>query len=95
MTMNQLDRQITEAVEAFTSNDLAYSDNALVVIDPVAATATLLDPDEDADTDAMIDADPAHDYVAVMDLVEADPQEPGRWIPCAEAIADLCADDQG
>lgn len=88
--MNNLVKEITDVVAAFAANDLAYSDNALVVIDPAARTASLLDPDEDTDTDALADTDAAHDYVAVMDLVEADAE--GRWLPDGEAIASLAAD---
>lgn len=88
--MNTIKTGILEAVKAFADNDLAYTDNALVVIDPEGATATLLDPDEEADIDALIDADPARDYVAVMDLVNAAPD--GSWIPDPEAIDALAAE---
>ncbi len=90
--MNTIRNSILEAVKAFTANDLAYTDNALVVIDPAAATASLLDPDEEADIDAMIDADPDRDYVAVMDLVNAAPD--GSWTPDEEAIAVLADEYQ-
>lgn len=92
--MNEIAAQITKAVEEFASNDLAYSDNALVKIDPDARAVTLVDPDDDEDIDAMIDADPANDYVSVMDLVEADPDDPGRWIPDTDAISEVAAEYQ-
>ena len=41
-----------------------------------------------------IDADPTNDYVSVMDLVEADPANPGRWIPDADAISEVAAEYQ-
>lgn len=89
--MNDLRKQIQEAVEAFTSNDLACTDSALIVIDPVERTARLFDPDEDADIDAIIENDPAHDYVDVMDLVEADTSNPGQWVAYSDAIDELAA----
>lgn len=92
--MNEIAAQITKAVEEFASNDLAYSDNALVKIDPKARVATLVDPDDDEDIDAMIDADPNNDYVSVMDLVEANPDDPGRWIADADAISEVAAEYQ-
>lgn len=92
--MNEIAAQITKAVEEFASNDLAYSDNALVKIDSKARVATLVDPDDDEDIDAMIDADPTNDYVAVMDLVEANPDDPGRWIPDSDAISEVAAEYQ-
>lgn len=92
--MNEIAAQITKAVEEFASNDLAYSDNALVKIDSKARVATLVDPDDDEDIDAMIDADPTNDYVAVMDLVEANPDDPGRWIPDTDAISEVAAEYQ-
>lgn len=90
--MEKLRQQIVEAVEAFASNDLAYSDNTLMVIDPREMTASLLDPDEDEDTDALVEADADHDYVAVMDLVEADPANPGRWVADMDVIDALAGE---
>lgn len=92
--MNEIARQIIKAVEEFASNDLAYSDNALVKIDPKARVVTLVDPDDEEDIDAMIDADPTNDYVSVMDLVEANPADPGRWIPDLDAISEVAAEYQ-
>lgn len=86
-----LKQQILKAVESFTSNDLACSDSALIVIDPKTATAELFDPEEDADIDAIIDGDPERDYVDVMDLVEADTANPGQWIADEAAIDELAA----
>ncbi|MCM1029642.1 MAG: hypothetical protein NC342_08485 [Pseudoflavonifractor sp.] len=88
--MTNLKQEIMEAVAAFTANDLAYTDNALIVIDPKGHTATILDPDEEADVDAIIEADPDHDYVAVMDLVETD--DDGSWLPDVAAIDELLAE---
>lgn len=89
--MNDLKKQILEAVESFTSNDLACTDSALIVIDPAEKTARLFDPSEEDDIDAIIENDPAHDYVDVMDLVEADTANPGQWIADVEAIGELAA----
>ena len=89
--MNDLRQQILEAVEAFTSNDLACTDSALIVIDPAGKTASLFDPSDDDDIDAIIENDADHDYVDVMDLVEADSANPGQWVADAEAIDELAA----
>lgn len=81
----ELRRRITEAVEEFACNDQAFTDLAMLCIDPSTLEVTIAD---EPDTET-IDADEAHDYVAIMDLVDADPANPGQWIADTEAIASL------
>lgn len=86
-----LETMLTEAVEQFCRNDLAYSDSALIAIALDGTSAAIVDVDPEEDPDSIIESDPSHDYILVMDLVESDPANPGQWSPDREAIADLAS----
>lgn len=82
------EQRITEAVKQFALNDQAFTDLAMLRIDPESLEIEVVDePDPDE-----MENDSTHDYVALMDLVEVDPADPALWIPDTEAIASLAAD---
>ncbi|MDE7471659.1 MAG: hypothetical protein K2M57_09490 [Paramuribaculum sp.] len=85
---NALEERITAAVEDFAANDQAFTDMAMLRIDPATLEVEIV---EEPESEA-IENDDKHDYVALMDLVDADPENPGLWIADREVIADLAAE---
>ena len=83
-----LEDRIKAAVEDFAANDQAFTDMAMLRIDPATLEVEIVEEPESEE----IENDEAHDYVALMDLVDADPANPGQWVADAEVIADLAAE---
>lgn len=75
----ELKKKINEAVEDFAANDGAYSDDAMLEINPADMSVRIVSEEED----------PSLDYYDMMDLVEMDPADTGRWNPFTEAIDEI------
>lgn len=75
----ELKKKISEAVEDFAANDGAYSDDAMLEINPADMSVRIVNEEED----------PSLDYYDMMDLVEMDPADTGRWNPFTEAIDEI------
>ncbi len=78
---DNLKKSIFEAVEDFAANDGAYSDNAMLEINPADNSVRIVDEETDHELD----------YYDLMDLVEMSPSEPGRWIPAESFIKEVAA----
>ena len=78
---DNLKKSIFEAVEDFAANDGAYSDNAMLEINPADKSVRIVDEETDHELD----------YYDLMDLVEMSPSEPGRWIPPESSIEEVAA----
>lgn len=79
---------IEDAVKRFSTNDQSFTDLAMLRINPQTFQVDIVeDPDPE-----VVDTDEAHDYIALMDLVDADPAAPGQWVADREAIDSLIAD---
>ncbi|MEE1022805.1 MAG: hypothetical protein U0L83_06720 [Muribaculaceae bacterium] len=75
----ELRNAICEAVADFASADGAYSDTAMLVINPETLEVDIADEEEN----------PELDYYDMMDFVDADPENPGNWLPLDEAIDEV------
>lgn len=74
---------ITLAVAKYIADEECYTDNVQLRIDTATGEIEISDPDDDLD---------GYDYCPVMDLVAMSTENPGEWVPDAEAIAELAAD---
>ena len=84
MSREELEKLISEAVEAYIAADESYDDAAQLRVDPKEWKVDIADV-EDADDDS----DP-RDYYDIMDLVEMTPD--GAWTLCPEAVASVAAE---
>lgn len=83
METKELEKRIYNAVKDFTEYEETFSDNAQIRINPLTGEVEIADPDDDLD---------GFDYYPAMDLVEMSVETPGKWIPDAEAIAEVAAE---
>lgn len=104
MELKEFEKAITAAVERYIADEETYDDNAQLQIDPETYKVTVVDSDE-AESDSPVAPDESEgetnegqqfspevagmDYIDVMELVKMSPDEPGKWIPDAEAIKAL------
>lgn len=83
-----LEERISAAVEEFAANDQAFTDMAMLRIAPATLEVEIVEDPESEE----IENDATHDYIALMDLVDADPENPGQWVADREVIAELAAE---
>lgn len=104
MELKEFEKEITAAVERYIADEETYDDNAQLQIDPETYKVTVVDSDE-AESESTVAPDESEgktnegeqispevagmDYIDVMELVKMSPDEPGKWIPDAEAIKAL------
>lgn len=77
MTIEELTKKITEAVEEYIADEEAYSDNVQLQINTLTWDVEIADPENDL---------PDCDYYPVMDLISMSVDNPGTWIADADAI---------
>ncbi len=77
----ELRNAIYDAVLDFATADGAYSDTAMLEINPQTLAIDIADEENNPD----------FDYYDMMDLVDADPDNPGNWLPLDDAIDEIAA----
>lgn len=82
MSTNLNDR-IADVVKTFIADEEQYTDFAQLAINPSSLELEIADAEDDL---------PEFDYYPMMDLVRADPANPGAWLPDMDAIADVAAE---
>lgn len=78
---NKIKERLIDLVEDFTTNDGAYSDTALIEINPATGEVEITDEERDDNLD----------YYDIMDMVEMSSEEPGKWLPFIDAIDEIAS----
>lgn len=83
MDTKEFIKRMTETVNDYIAGEESYSDDVQLEINTVTWEMDIADPENDL---------PNCDYYPVMDLVKMSTEQPGKWEPDADAIADVAAE---
>ena len=83
MDTKEFIKRMTETVNDYIAGEESYSDDVQLEINTVTWEMDIADPENDL---------PNCDYYPVMDLVKMSTEQPGKWEPDTDAIADVAAE---